>query len=92
MHRLREAAPRVDLGAGFSSIHLRTCRHYTCTDKSLRARQVTRDVDDLAKQLAVLLEARELGVIDAEAFAWQAGNIGARLGAMAARGDLRVAS
>ena len=40
----------------------------------------------------MLLEARELGVIDAEAFAWQAGNIGARLGAMAARGDLRVAS
>jgi hypothetical protein len=92
VHRLpREAAPRVELGAGFST-HLRTCKQYTSTVKPLRARQVARDVDDLAKQLAALLEARDLGVIDAETFAWQAGNLGARLGVLAARGDLRVAS
>jgi hypothetical protein len=91
VHRLREAAPRVDPGAGFST-HLKTCRQYTSTVKPLRARQVARDVDDLAKQLAVLLEARKLGVIDDEAFAWQAGNVGARLGAMASRRELRSAS
>jgi hypothetical protein len=92
VRRPREATPSVDLGVGSSSIHLRSCKQYTRTIKPLRARMVARDVDDLAKQLTVLLEARELGVIDAEGFAWQAGNLGARLGAMAARGDLRVAS
>gem|GEM_PF-2254663 len=39
-----------------------------------------------------MLDAYNLGLIDNEALAWRVGNIGARLGAMAARGELQVAS
>jgi hypothetical protein len=87
VHRLREATPRIQLGAGFST-HLRTHRQHN-TVKSLRAYTAARDVEDLAKQLTVVLDAYGLGLIDAESFAWQVGNIGARLGVLAARGDLR---
>jgi hypothetical protein len=90
--RLREPTPRVDPGASFSSIHLRSCRQYTGAVKPLRGRIAARDVDNLVKQLTAVLDAYALGLIDSEALAWQAGNLGARLGAIAARGDLRVAS
>jgi hypothetical protein len=58
----------------------------------LAPRRTWRDCDSDIAELRHLLDAHERGEIDLESFGWQVGNIGARLGAWAARGELRVAS
>ena len=62
------------------------------TDTDLDRRRAQRDAGQLIEYLRFQLAAFDDGRFDLEGIAWEVGLIGAKLGAMASRGELRVAS